>query len=216
MEIILENYTKSLKKKTILDNINLKLKSGKVYGFQGINGSGKTMLMRAVLGLITADTGQVLIDGEPISRNAEFPKKCGFLIENPAFLDNYSAKDNLRLLASIKNEVGDEEIVRILQHVDLDPESKKVFKKFSLGMKQRLGVAAAFLEKPELIILDEPMNGLDTDGVKIVSDMIREFRAGGGLCILACHDREILYSLCDEIINIDRGKVTEQFVLPVE
>lgn len=207
MNIKIENFTKTLKRKCILDNINLELDGAKIYGIEGINGSGKTMLMRAILGFIKGDTGQVIVNGEALTERGRFPQNVGFLLENPAFLDNYSAKDNLKFIADINKKVGDKEIEDYLNKVDLDPTSKKIYKKFSLGMKQRLGIAAAFFESPELLVLDEPMNALDSDGVEKVKKMIFDHKAKGGLCFLSCHDKEILEELADEIIKIHEGRI---------
>lgn len=180
MKIELINVNKKIKGKSILENINITLEVNKVYGIEGINGSGKTMLMRLILGFITADSGEVLFNGENISKKKLFAQNAGFLLETPAFINEFTAKKNLQYLADIRNKVGEKEIIDILRWVKLDPESKKHFKKFSLGMKQRLGIAVAFFEQPELVILDEPMNGLDTDGIEIVKKTDNKTQRKGG------------------------------------
>lgn len=210
MRIQIRNFTKYLKGKLILDHVNLEMEGARVYGFEGINGSGKTMLMRAVLGFLRSSEGRVELNGEEIGKRGTFPKNVGFLIENPAFLEQYTAKKNLQILAEISRKAGDAEIDAMLRAVDLDPDSKKVYKKFSLGMKQRLGIAAAFLEKPELVILDEPMNALDADGVERVKKLIDAHLARGGLCILSCHDRSLLEELTHRIFTIHEGKITAE------
>ena len=153
----------------VIKNVSLCSERGRVIGLRGINGSGKTMLMRLISGLIRPTKGQVLIDGEVVSKDIPFPRSLGVLIEGPAFLDDYSAMDNLKLIAYPKGKVTEDEIKAVLSEVRLDPKSRKKYKKFSLGMKQRLGIAAAVMEHPDLILLDEPTNALDESGVDTVS-----------------------------------------------
>ena len=207
MKIELENVTKFIGGQMILDHITLSMISGKVYGFQGINGSGKTMLMRAIIGLIRLNDGRVMIDGRQIGKDMEFPENVGFLLENPAFLDRYSGKDNLKLLADIRKKVGESRINEVLQIVGLDTNDRKKYKKYSLGMKQRLGIAAAVLEFPDLVILDEPANALDASGVEMMKKVIQTERDRGALVILSCHDAELLNKMSDIIFRIDRGKI---------
>jgi len=158
VQIKIEDYTKTIGRAQILDNVNMELEGGKIYGFKGKNGSGKTMLMRAICGLILPTFGRVLIDGEEIGKDRSFPKSVGALLENPAFLNGYTGFKNLKMIADIKGIIGDEEIKEILTRVGLDPEDKRTYKKYSLGMKQKLGIAAAVMEKSDIIILDEPIN----------------------------------------------------------
>ena len=207
MKIELENVTKFIGGQMILDHITLSMISGKVYGFQGINGSGKTMLMRAIIGLIRLNDGRVMIDGRQIGKDMEFPENVGFLLENPAFLDRYSGKDNLKLLADIRKKVGESRINEVLQIVGFDTNDRKKYKKYSLGMKQRLGIAAAVLEFPDLVILDEPANALDASGVEMMKKVIQTERDRGALVILSCHDAELLNKMSDIIFRIDRGKI---------
>ncbi|MDE6833295.1 MAG: ATP-binding cassette domain-containing protein [Ruminococcus sp.] len=206
LEIELRNVSKKIKGNTVLDNISLKMTSGRVYGLQGINGSGKTMLMRTVAGLIKTTTGDVIINGKILGKDITFPESMGLLIENPAFLDGYSGFDNLKILCSIKKLVSDADIRNIIETVGLNPDDRKKYKKYSLGMKQRLGIASAFMEKPELIILDEPTNALDSDGVEMIKNLIQEHRQRDALIILSCHDFSVLKLLSDEIISIECGK----------
>ena len=208
MKISIDNATKRLKKATVIDGVSLEFESGKVYGLCGYNGCGKTMLMRMIAGLIKPTTGSVSVDGKRLGEDIDFPESIGLLIESPAFLDSYTALDNLKLIASIKRVVSEEEIRHSLERVQLDPDDIRKFKKFSLGMKQRLGIAAAIMEKPDLLLLDEPTNALDVDGVELAAGIIREEKARGALIILACHDREFLRSAADVVIQIEGGKIT--------
>ncbi len=209
MKIEIRNYSKIIKKKTILNNINLTLNSGMIYGLRGINGSGKTMLIRAICGLIFPSSGEIAIDGEIIGRDISFPRSIGVLIESPAFLPNYTAFDNLKQIASIKNEIEDYEISKIIRDVGLVPDDKRTFRKFSLGMKQKLGIAAALMESPDILILDEPFNALDDVSVERTKKLILREKERGAIVILACHDVSALKSLSDQIIYIEEGRITK-------
>ena len=207
MEVI--EVSKVIRKHTVLDRVSCSMHSGKIYGIQGINGSGKTMLMRVLIGLIHPSSGKVLIDGKELGKELEFPKSIGFLLENPTFLDRYSGYQNLKMLASVKKIISDEEINKVLCLVGLDEEAaKKKYRKYSLGMKQRLGIAAALMEKPDIVILDEP-NALDTSGVELVKEIVRGEKKRGALVIISCHDLAVLEELSDEIIKLESGKVIE-------
>lgn len=161
MIVELKNVSKSIRGADIINDVSARFESGVVTGLKGVNGSGKTMILRLIAGLIRPTKGEVVIDGEILWRDISFPKSIGILIENPAFLDYYSGFDNLKLLASIQNRIDDEKIRNTIKMVGLDPHSKKKYKKYSLGMKQRLGIAAAVMESPDMILLDEPTNALD-------------------------------------------------------
>ena len=207
LKIKLEKICKKIKGNVVLDNISVEMESGKIYGFQGINGSGKTMLMRVISGLIRATSGCVLINEQELGKDITFPENMGLLIENPAFLDGYSGFENLKILASIKKKTSNDEIKDIITKVGLDPNDKKKYRKYSLGMKQRLGIAAALIEEPDLIILDEPTNALDSNGIETVKKLISEQKEKGALIILSCHDFSILETLSDEIISLECGKI---------
>ena len=210
MVIKLTNVSKVIKKAKVLDNVNLELTSGKVYGLKGKNGSGKTMLMRVICGLISATEGTVEIDGKILGKDMTFPDSVGVLIENPAFIGNYTGFKNLKVLASIQNRVDDEHIREVIHQVGLDPDDKRTYRKYSLGMKQKLGIAAAYMENPDLIILDEPINALDEAGAKQVHEILEEQKKRGALIIIACHDKEELEMLSDEIIEISEGRIIEK------
>lgn len=208
MKLEIKDYTKVIRGNTVLDHINLTFSGGKIYGLKGINGSGKTMLMRAVCGLILPTHGSVVIDGKTLGKELSFPESAGVLIENPSFLPNLTGIRNLKILADLQGGVTEEQIRSVLTTVGLDPDDRRKFRKYSLGMKQKLGIAAAILGDPELIILDEPLNALDTDGVEMVHTVLAQAKARGALIILACHDAEELNALSDEIITIESGKIT--------
>lgn len=212
----LEDYCKSFKSAEVLKNINLTLESGKVIGLKGKNGSGKTMLMRAISGLILPTSGKVYINDKELGRHISFPPSIGILIENPSFISNYTGFKNLKILASIQNRISDDEIRDAIRKVGLDPDDKRTFKKYSLGMKQRLGIAAAIMERPDIVILDEPINTLDEAGAGLIKGLLDELKANGSLIIIACHDTEELNYLSDEIYEIYDGEITGHIEHPDE
>lgn len=212
----LEDYCKSFKSAEVLKNINLTLESGKVIGLKGKNGSGKTMLMRAISGLILPTSGKVYINDKELGRHISFPPSIGILIENPSFISNYTGFKNLKILASIQNRISDDEIRDAIRKVGLDPDDKRTFKKYSLGMKQRLGIAAAIMERPDIVIIDEPINALDEAGAGLIKGLLDELKANGSLIIIACHDTEELNYLSDEIYEIYDGEITGHIEHPDE
>ena len=195
----------------VLNNVNIRFESGKIYGLKGKNGSGKTMLMRAVSGLIRTK-GEVDIDGKILGKDMSFPPSIGVLIENPAFIPSYTGYKNLEVLASIKNKIGPEQIKEALVNIGLDPEDKRAYRKYSLGMKQRLGIAAAVMEEPDIIILDEPVNALDDTGAAQIREILSKQRERGAIIILACHDLDELRFLSDEIYEIYDGTIIGKVV----
>lgn len=190
--IQLQNVTKRIKENTVLDNVSYTFKSGFVYGLYGQNGSGKTMLLRAISGLINLDSGSIFIDGEKLHDKIEFPPETGIVIENMELLPECSAKRNLQMLAKIKNIADEKDIIFSLERVGLDPDSDKKVKKFSLGMKQRLNIAQAIFENQKIILLDEPTNALDEDAVQLIYKIIREEKSRGATIIVATHHKEDL------------------------
>ena len=213
-EIVVNEVSKSIYGVPIINSVSMTLVSGNVYGFQGINGSGKTMLMRLICGLIYPTKGEIVIDGKRLGKEITFPQSVGLLLENPAFLDSYTGFENLEMLASIKNIITREEIHDAITSVGLDPLDKRKYKKFSLGMKQRLGIAAAIMEKPDILILDEPTNSLDSSGVSLVKTIIAKERERGAIIILDCHDLPVLQDVSDEIFLLEQGKITEHLYKP--
>lgn len=205
----IKNYTKELKGKTILSDINLKLEVGSANGFYGRNGSGKSMLFRAVAGLIHPTEGTVKVFGRKIGEDVSFPESMGLVIESVGFWPYYTGFENLKILASIKNTISDEEIRRAIERVGLEPDDKRTYAKYSLGMKQRLGIAQAVMEKPDLILLDEPTNALDENGVKQVRTIIDEETKRGACVLIASHNKEDLSLLCSRFFKMDNGSLTE-------
>jgi len=208
--IQLQNVTKRIKENTVLDNVSYTFKSGFVYGLYGQNGSGKTMLLRAISGLINLDSGSIFIDGEKLHDKIEFPPETGIVIENMELLPECSAKRNLQMLAKIKNIADEKDIIFSLERVGLDPDSDKKVKKFSLGMKQRLNIAQAIFENQKIILLDEPTNALDEDAVQLIYKIIREEKSRGATIIVATHHKEDLKEVCDVILKIAEGKIVEK------
>lgn len=208
--IQLQNVTKRIKENTVLDNVSYTFKSGFVYGLYGQNGSGKTMLLRAISGLINLDSGSIFIDGEKLHDKIEFPPETGIVIENMELLPECSAKRNLQMLAKIKNIADEKDIIFSLERVGLDPDSDKKVKKFSLGMKQRLNIAQAIFENQKIILLDEPTNALDEDAVQLIYNIIREEKSRGATIIVATHHKEDLKEVCDVILKIAEGKIVEE------
>ena len=185
--------------------LTLELKSGKIYAFVGHNGSGKSMLFKAICGFIKPTSGKVKVRNKVISKDICFPEKIGILIETVGLLPNLTAFENLKILASIQNEITDNDIKDTLSMVGLDPENKKPIKKYSLGMKQKVGIAQAIMEKPEIIILDEPMNGLDLESVNNIRNIILDLKAKGNTILLASHNESDIDILADEIFQLNNG-----------
>ena len=204
MKVEINHLTKVIQGNVVLDDINACFScasgenGGRIYGIQGINGSGKTML---------PTMGTVSIDGEIIGKGISFPRSIGLLLENPIFIDEFTGAKNLSLLCDIKRLVSQAQIGDTLRRVVLNPSDKRPFRKYSLGMKQRLGIAAAIVESPDLILLDEPFNALDESGIKEIRDLLRELRQKGKLIVLTCHDRQQMESLADEIIAMREGRI---------
>lgn len=201
------NVTKKFGENKVLDDVNLIFEPGKIYGIQGKNGSGKTMLMRAISGLLSLNEGEVEVFGEVIGKDRDFPKSAGILIEHPGLLPEISGFENLKTVMSINKIVSDDEIKKAMSNFDLDPNSNLKVKKYSLGMKQKVGILMAILEKPQVVILDEPTNGLDEASVEKFKDMILNLKDDSRVIIVASHDREGLEEISDEIIKMELGRV---------
>lgn len=207
MQVELRHLTKKIKGVTVLADISYAFQGGCIYGLSGKNGCGKTMMMRSIAGLIYPSSGSVLIDGKELGKDISFPESLGLLIENPAFLASYTGFENLRILAKVQGDVSDEEIRNTLQKVGLDPEDKRKYYKYSLGMRQRLGIAAAIMGEPKVILLDEPINAIDADGVNEIRDVVRGLVHEDRVIIIACHDKEEMDYMADTIIQMSEGRI---------
>lgn len=216
VQIEVKNVTKRIHKNTVLEDVSAVMHEGRIYGLQGVNGSGKTMLMRTIIGLIRPSEGSVSINGKILGKDIEFPESIGFLLENPAFLGRYSGFDNLNMLSGIRKVCGTEQVQDSIRAVGLDPTDKKKYRKYSLGMKQRLGIAAAIMEKPDIVILDEPTNALDEAGIDLVKDILLLQKERGAIVIVSCHDISILKELSDEIFKMEAGRIKDHFCLDDE
>lgn len=205
--IILKNVNKSIKGMPILQDINLNLEAGKIYGFIGVNGSGKSMLFRAISGLIKIDSGSIEVFGEKIGKELSFPSNLGILIDEGGFWNDLTAFENLKNLAAIKQKVDNETIRKTIERVGLNPDDKRTYRKFSLGMKQRLSIAQAIMESPNLLILDEPTNALDVDGVELIYNILLEEKNKGTTILIASHNKEDIDNLSDRVFELYEGKI---------
>ena len=206
--IRIENVTKKFGDDVVLDRINVRFEKGKIYGIIGRNGSGKTVLFKMMIGYLKPTGGRVVVEGKEIGKDVDFAENMGMIIENPGFLGRYTGYKNLEYLASIRKIIGKEQIRESMERVGLDPDSHQKVGKYSLGMRQRLGIAQAIMENPDILILDEPMNGLDHQGVNDVRNILLELRAEGKTIILASHHKEDMEVLCDTVYELEHGKLT--------
>lgn len=207
MFLEIKDISKKIGEDYVLREINLSMDKGRIYGLQGKNGCGKSMLMRVICGLVLPTEGKVIIAGEELGKDISFPRSIGVLIEKPGFLDSYSGYQNLKMLASIQGRVEEEGILKTIQRVGLEDVMHKKYRKYSLGMKQKLGIAAAILERPDIVILDEPANALDEKSEEKLWKIVREEKERGALVIVSCHTSEILETVTDQIFRMDGGKM---------
>ncbi len=205
-KISVKNVCKKFKQQVIIDNFSIELIAGKVYGFSGYNGSGKTVLLKLLTGLIKPDEGEIRVDEKILGKQIDFPPSTGVIIDKPEFFGEYSGFKNLKLLAEIKNVINDQDIYEVLDLFGLN-DYKKLVRKYSLGMIQRLGLAQAFMEKPDFVVLDEFTNALDKDGITFIHEYIKNYRSQSRIIILTSHYENDLLTLCDEIYSLDKGKV---------
>lgn len=213
MKLEIKNYTKKIKEKIILDHINLTLTSGNVYGFYGRNGSGKTMLFRAISTLIFPTRGDILVDEKSIIKEDFDLRQIGILIEEPSFYPYLNGLENLSLLYTINNKKDDKYLLSLMKKLELDHAAFKKYKEYSLGMKQKLKIIQTIMENQKIIILDEPTNGLDEKGVEVVRNMIIELKKKDTLILIASHNKEDLKILCDKIYKMDHGKIEGEITL---
>lgn len=203
-----KNVTLNIKDAVILDKVNLVVEKGSICGLVGRNGSGKTMLMKCICGFIPVTEGEILVNNQKVGVKDKFAENLGFIIETPGFMPNYTAYKNLEFLSSINAKVDKQRIREVIELVGLNPDSKKKVGKFSLGMNQRLGLAQAIIDNPDLLVLDEPFNGLDNDGVKQIRNLLLKLKRQGKTIIMASHTKEDIDILCDRVCFMDKGRLT--------
>lgn len=196
-----------LQKNRILDHISVSFEKGKIHGLVGRNGSGKTMLIKCICGFVRPTSGEIVVGGKRVGADVDFPDDMGYIIETPGFIPYYSGYMNLKLLADLKGRIGKEEIRESMERVGLDPDLRRHVRKYSLGMRQRLGIAQAIMEDPDILLLDEPFNGLDSDGVREMHDYFLSLKEEGKTMILVSHSTEDIDLLCDHVVHIEKGKI---------
>ncbi len=206
--IILNDVSKKINKKVVLDHISYTFENGTIYGICGTNGSGKTMLLRAIAGLIIPTSGEIIVDNKVLHKDISIPNDIGIVIENMELPKQYNAFDNLKILSKIRNKASNEDIINSLKQVGLETDIK--VKKYSLGMKQRLNIAQAIFENPKIILLDEPTNALDEQGVEQIYNVLRNEKEKGTLILIATHHKQDLESLCDVVLTMSEGKLNEK------
>ena len=205
--IQVKDVCKTFGKAEVLKQVTAKFEAGKIYGIIGRNGSGKTVLFKCICGFVPVTSGMIRVRSQVVGKDVDIPKDMGIIIESPGFLPGYSGFHNLRFLARIRNKIDDEKIRETLRFVGLDPGDKKHVGKYSMGMRQRLGLAQAIMEDPEILILDEPMNGLDRQGVKEIRQCLLKLRDQGKTILLASHNAEDIRVLCDQVYEMDAGEL---------
>ena len=207
--IEIDNISKEFSGDIVLHPVSISFEKGKIYGIIGRNGSGKTVLLKIISGFLKPTTGTVTINGIPLGKKNEFPENTGILIEKPGFLPYKSGFQNLKYLSQIQKLINDQEIYKVLEQTGLTSAAKKLVGKYSMGMKQRLGIAQAIMENPEILILDEPMNGLDDQGASQMRKLFLRLRSEGKTILLASHMQEDIHELCDKVYRIDAGTIEE-------
>lgn len=208
--IEVKNVSLTIGKTQILKDINVSFEEGKIHGLIGRNGSGKTMLMKCICGFIKPTSGEITVDGKRVGKDVDFPKDMGIIIETPGFIPYYSGYKNLKLLAGLNNRIGKKEIMQSMEQVGLDPKLKRHVRKYSLGMRQRLGLAQAIMENPKILVLDEPFNGLDKDGVKDMREYLLSYKEQGRTILICSHSAEDISLLCDTVCEMDKGSIGER------
>lgn len=211
--INVENACLTINKNVILDNVSLEAGEGEIVGIVGRNGSGKTMLMKCICGFIPLTSGRITVDGKEIGKDVDFPASTGVIIETPGFVPYYTGFHNLKILSEIGTRIQDERIKEAMKLVGLDPGLKRHVGKYSLGMRQRLGIAQAIMEDQRILILDEPFNGLDADGVVDIRRLLLEYKEQGRTVLIASHIAQDINILCDKTIFLNKGKISEQEAL---
>ena len=205
MIIEVKNVSLRIGKTDILKSLNISFEKGKIHGLIGRNGSGNTMLLKCICGFVKPTDGEITVDGKRIGKDCDFPDSVGIIIETPGFIPYYSGYKNLKLLADLNKKITGNEIKKSMEQVGLDPDLKRHVRKYSLGMRQRLGLAQAIMENPEILILDEPMNGLDKDGVEDIREYLKSYRDQGKTILIASHSAEDIEILCDTVCEMNKG-----------
>ncbi|WP_406589412.1 ATP-binding cassette domain-containing protein [Bacillus atrophaeus] len=206
--IKLENVTKTLNSNMVVNNVSMQLESGNIYGFRGANGSGKSMLFRVISGLLVPEKGVITVNQSILHKDISFPESMGIVIENPEFIPHLTGKQNLKVLSSIKKQATDMDINHALNVVGLDKNDSRKYKKFSLGMKQRLAIGQAIMENPDLLILDEPTNALDEATIERIKIFLNEYKKRNKLILISSHDKYFLELISDQIYEVKEGRVT--------
>lgn len=206
--ISVQNVTKRFGEETVLTDVSHDFEEGKIHGIVGNNGSGKTVLMKCICGFLLPSKGRIFVNYKQVGKDCDFPEDIGIIIETPGFLASHTGMKNLQILASLKRKASNEMIWKTIERVGLDPSMKKPVGKYSLGMRQRLGIAQAIMEDPSILILDEPLNGLDKSGVKDMRGLIKALRDQGKTIILASHNQMDIDELCDTVCEMDAGILT--------
>lgn len=205
--IQVHNVDMIIKKTHILQGVSVSFEKGRIHGLIGRNGSGKTMLMKCICGFVKPNSGKIIVSGKRIGKDCDFPDNTGIIIETPGFIPYYSGYKNLKLLADLRGKITKDDIRKTMEQVGLDPDLKRHVRKYSLGMRQRLGLAQAIMENPDLLILDEPMNGLDKDGVADMREYLLNLKEQGKTILIASHSAEDIDILCDTVCEMDKGKL---------
>ena len=208
--VCVDHVSKRFGKETVLKDVSLTVEEGEIVGIVGRNGSGKTVLFKMICGFFTPDEGRITVDDKVLGKDVEVPEEIGSIIETPGFLNSFSGYRNLKFLADIRGKIGKTQIRKAMELVGLDPDSKKKVGKYSLGMRQRLGIAQAVMEDQKLLILDEPMNGLDNHGVDAMRDLFMRLKIKGKTILIASHNREDIDILCDRVFQMDHGVLTKE------
>ncbi len=203
---------KKIRNMLLIDSVSLTIAKGRTVGFVGNNGSGKTLLLKLISGLYRVTDGIIIVDGKILGRDVDFPDNMGVIIETPGFISNMSGYKNLRMLARIKNKITDQDIREAIRFVGLDPDDKKPVGKYSLGMRQRLGLAQAIMEKPDILVLDEPFNGLDRDGCEEMRKYLLELKSQGKTILIASHLDKDIELLCDDVYEMDQGRIVAEHI----
>ena len=210
MELIVTNISKKIKRNVILSNISLHLKSGNIYGFVGPNGSGKTMLFRALSGLMKVNSGEIRLDEKVLKKDIDILPNLGIILENAGLYPEFTGMENLEMLAKVNKKVQREEIENTIRRVGLNPADKRLYRKYSLGMKQRIVIAQAIMEQPDILMLDEPTNALDENGIDKIRHIILEEKERGALILIASHNKEDITLLADQVFYINNGSLINQ------